>query len=135
MPDIRLIDANAVLKEMKEMYCKRCSNCNGVWCRACEHRDDMDFIEDAPTIDAQPVKRGEMSEWIRCSERMPEANEDVLVVINPGDYQSIHIGYMYNEGDWMIDGEFWYEEGDPSITHWMPLPEPPKEVDENEQAQ
>ena len=66
--------------------------------------------------------------WIKCSEMMPEVHVDVLVVIKSGEYKSIHIGYAYNGGDWMIDGEFWYEEGDPSITHWMPLPEPPKEV-------
>lgn len=61
MLDVRLIDANAVLKEMKETYCTDCNNYNGVCCRACKHMDDMDFIEDAPTIDAQPVKHGR---WI-----------------------------------------------------------------------
>jgi len=69
MPDVRLIDANAVLKEMKETYCTDCNNYNGVWCRACEHMDDMDFIEDAPTIDAQPVKLGYWSECWRDSVR------------------------------------------------------------------
>jgi hypothetical protein len=65
MNDIRLIDANAVLKEMKETYCTDCNNYNGVWCRACAHMDDMDFIEDAPTIDAIPREKwNEMKETI-----------------------------------------------------------------------
>lgn len=70
--DVRLIDANAVLKEIKETYCTYCNSYNGIWCRACEHMDDMDFIEDAPTIDAQPVKHGKWikidSESFHCSE-------------------------------------------------------------------
>ena len=61
MPDVRLIDANALMKRIKEVYCKDCNSHNGVMCRACEHMDDMDFIEDSPTINAQPVKHGE---WI-----------------------------------------------------------------------
>lgn len=61
MPDVRLIDANALMKRIEEVYCKDCNSHNGVMCRACDHMDDMDFIEDAPAIDAQPVKHGE---WI-----------------------------------------------------------------------
>ena len=55
---MRLIDANALMKRIEEVYCKDCNSHNGVMCRACAHMDDMDFIEDAPTTDAQPVKRG-----------------------------------------------------------------------------
>lgn len=40
MSDVRLIDANAVLKEMKETYCTDCNSYNGVMCRACAHMDD-----------------------------------------------------------------------------------------------
>lgn len=67
---MRLIDANAVLKEMKETYCTDCNNYNCVLCSTCEHMDDMDFIEDAPTVDAQPVKHGKWVKYpsiYRCS--------------------------------------------------------------------
>ena len=96
-----------------------------------EHLDDLHMmaaqnaIDEMPTID--PVK----SDWIKCSDRLPEEHEDVLVAMNDGKYKSIHVGYAYNGGDWMIDGKFWHEEGDPSITHWMPLPDMPKEDDED----
>jgi hypothetical protein len=43
------------MKRIEEVYCKDCNSHNGVMCRACAHMDDIDFIEDAPTIDAQPV--------------------------------------------------------------------------------
>lgn len=62
MPDVRPIDANALMKRIEEVYCKDCNSHNGVMCRVCAHMDDMDFIEDAPTIDAQPVKHGK---WVR----------------------------------------------------------------------
>lgn len=90
MPDVRLIDGNALVKQIEETHCKDCNSYNGVWRRACEWMDAMDYIEDAPTIDAQPVKRGKwesidfikvggdkigMFQCSNCSQRMPwEAN-------------------------------------------------------------
>lgn len=61
MPDVRLIDANALVKTIESVHCKDCNNYNGAMCRACTWMDAMDYIEDAPTIDAQPVKHGK---WI-----------------------------------------------------------------------
>ena len=61
MPDVRLIDGNALVKTIESVHCKDCNNYNGVMCRACEWMDAMDYIEDAPTVDAQLVKHGE---WI-----------------------------------------------------------------------
>ena len=54
----RLIDANALLATMKEMYCDGCKNHNGVRCRACEFDSCMSDIEDAPTVDAVEVVHG-----------------------------------------------------------------------------
>lgn len=71
MPDVRPIDANALVKQIKETHCKDCNSYNGVMCRACTWMDAMDYIEDATTVDAQPVKHGK---WIiynlyaQCSE-------------------------------------------------------------------
>lgn len=65
MPDIRLIDANALIKQIKETYCKDCGNYNGDVCCVCTLVDAMDYIDDAPTIDAQPVKHGK---WIPMDE-------------------------------------------------------------------
>lgn len=66
------------------------------------------------------------SEWMKCSEKMPENGKNVLVVITQDGYTDICVGETYGEGNWMISGEFWYEKSDPAITHWMPLPELPK---------
>ena len=61
------------------------------------------------------------SDWIPCSERMPRGGIFVLVVGSDG------IVFMASvEGDhWgSYDGYLPYEYEE--ITHWMPLPEPPK---------
>lgn len=64
---MRPIDADALIKPIEETHCKGCNNYNGVMCRACKWMDAMDYIEDAPTIEAEPVKRGKW-EHERCTE-------------------------------------------------------------------
>ncbi len=58
-----------------------------------------------------------MSEWIKCSESMPEYNH-VLTWGAPG----------FDIARW--DGNGWYDSygvsiNPKNITHWQPLPEPP----------
>ena len=54
-------------------------------------------------------------EWISVEDRLPEDGVEVLWVYETGEY------VLYaREPDEKIVGMH-----DPSITHWMPLPEPP----------
>ena len=59
-----------------------------------------------------------VSDWIQCSERMPEHGDMVLVF----NGNSIEI-------DALATGEFDFECWCDSVTHWMPLPAPPLEVE------
>lgn len=77
-------------------------------------------------IESVKQEQDDDSEWIKCSERMPENGKTVLVIIKEDGYTDICVGETHGEGDWMISGEFWYEKSDPAITHWRSLPEPPK---------
>lgn len=61
-----------------------------------------------------------VQEWIPVSERLPEDREYVLFFDN---IDMVHYGYLC-AGDRWIDrcNEMYYYH----VTHWMPLPQPPK---------
>lgn len=67
-------------------------------------------------------------EWISVKDRLPEMNKTVLIVRSG----SVEIGF-YNAKDkrFYVPNESAFD-GWPipvdGVTHWMPLPEPPKEV-------
>ena len=65
--------------------------------------------------------------WISVEERLPETNEDVLVVVDYGGKSGVITGYMRSQNlGWQgLVGQRLTD-----VTHWMPLPEPPK-GDEN----
>lgn len=46
----RLIDADALIEQIKKFRCIDCNSYNGVRCRACQYDDEMADIDDAPTI-------------------------------------------------------------------------------------
>lgn len=64
--------------------------------------------------------------WIPVSERLPDENADVLCC------RGNHIGvlmdvYTYKgDGKWEDKYGYWNYTDIEGITHWMPLPEPPK---------
>ena len=77
-----------------------------------------------------------MSEWISVKEKFPEFEQLVLTEGNSG---LVVMERVWNEEGWYWSAAgYWgmsdlrepdeYEEGDYEPTHWMPLPEPPKET-------
>ena len=50
----RYIDADALIENVKRVYCTDCNNYNEIRCRACGTDDALDMIEDAPTADVVP---------------------------------------------------------------------------------
>lgn len=49
------ISKHEPIEEIKRIYCTSCNSYNGAMCRACEHQDDIDIIEDTKAADVQPV--------------------------------------------------------------------------------
>lgn len=81
---------------------------------------DMAFIRVEHIENAPAVNR-----WISCSERLPEYGEYVLFIRKNCE---VYVGYYDEKNTWNTDYQWFIGE---DVTHWMPLPEPPKE-DENE---
>ena len=62
-----------------------------------------------------------VQEWISVNDRLPESGkEGVLIALRWGE---VDIGWC-EDGRW--DSEFVNEYEDGEVTHWMPLPQPPK---------
>ena len=79
-----------------------------------------------------------MAEWISVKERLPELYQNVLVhycnqhCVEPHNYA---VAYRQDGLDEFNPGEnIWHVDSSPleldgsDVTHWMPLPELPKEV-------
>ena len=57
-----------------------------------------------------------VQEWISVDDRLPEQGEEAICIAADGDMM---IG-KYTEWGWMFPCYF------EDLTHWMPIPEPPK---------
>ena len=71
------------------------------------------------------------NKWIPVTERLPEEDCcEYLVVVN-GIYRfvsyerAVEIAVYDEEEGWVLEAYPNWQ--DPIVTHWMPLPEPPKE--------
>ena len=93
-------------------------------------REMLDEIEALPAADAQSV-----GGWISVDDKLPENNKLVLCYARSttGEGNSYFLGAI-------VHGEFWFlkvnDIGHVScpvlhweVTHWQPLPEPPKDGD------
>ncbi|HDB9884087.1 TPA: DUF551 domain-containing protein [Escherichia coli] len=62
--------------------------------------------------------------WISCSERMPDDGQEVVVQTHSGwryiAFYESHSGLFYDSPEGDVEYVL--------VTHWMPLPEPPQEV-------
>lgn len=78
-----------------------------------------EIVRNAPTIEAEP-------KWISVKDRLPEDGGYYLVTCE-GIERYVKTAF------WVITKQIWklgYVTL-PNVTHWMPLPELPKEVNEN----
>ena len=101
--------------EMAKDICRVKLNCNDV-CKPISACDALRYAERA--VEAGYIKQ---SGWISVEERLPEKDTRVLVFSECG------VEVFEYEGDdkwWADDG--WVHTNTYGITHWQPLPEPPK---------
>ena len=84
----------------------------------------IDKVKEFPTVDAAP-------QWISVQDRLPEDAGGAVDAVLVTDGFLVHMAY-FNHGTWYFceSGEM-KEEMFYNVTHWMPLPEPPKMDTEN----
>ena len=150
------IERGTLMQRIKEIHCAECDSYHGVRCRACWVDDTLDYIDSEPAADVAPVQkwisvkdklpepeqevlvcvRSKISNysyvccamhvpenWYRqssdfcwdfeCCDEYDEEQDDYIV--KQGWYESIH-----NWDDYSVVGI------EDIVTHWMPLPQPPK---------
>ena len=93
----------------------------------------LEYAENLPTTDA-------VQEWISVKDRLPEKDGAYLVTTNSfGDLQSVKFRWFAKDGEnvdaydlagqkdvwYLYDSECGYVSIN-SVTHWMPIPQPPK---------
>lgn len=70
----------------------------------------------------------EILKWISIKDRLPEIGKSVLIYYPYWDGDEIQVAKLDDdEITFDVCGEFNIGVG--AVTHWMPLPEPPKESD------
>ena len=71
-----------------------------------------------------------VQEWISVDDRLPDQSGEVLVIASGSPQKNITLNAAFELAEYdPYDGwimEMWPEWEDAVVTHWMPLPQPPK---------
>lgn len=59
--------------------------------------------------------------WISVKEKLPKKDELVIVCFNE---KSVTFGKFIEKNLWFVHGYYWFQST--KVTHWIPLPNPPK---------
>lgn len=103
-----------IIEEMAKDICKL-TDCSLLKCMPDKHCTSYRYAQRA--VNANYRKQ---SEWISVEDRLPEKEQIVLCCL--GLVMNV---YTY-KGDNTWEDSYGYWQKDEPITHWMPLPEPPK---------
>lgn len=117
-----------LVHHLRVLDCEQC-----YLCRECKGPHKLKcflFGEAADALESQQ-KRIEKLEaghrWIPVTERLPKPFESVLAYIpSEAPLPTVHESYIADHDEWVcILTVERYKTGE--VTHWMPMPEPPKE--------
>ena len=106
--------------------------------RATESRSKRELLDAAADLIEKLIDRcaryaeeiavaQERPRWIPVTERLPEDPMKKYIVFSPHPHGNIvDVGRYLGADGWVLEG--WYLTQS-AVTHWMPLPEPPEEVE------
>lgn len=115
--------------------------CPNAICNFCEHFKNKGACEKhkKEVIADNMIANGvTVQEWIPVTERLPERDKEVLLIVHGWEDRLYYTGCLHRQeaerswltgieskaSDWKIWGFSYLRE--PIVTHWMPLPNPPK---------
>ena len=93
-------DEDVLVKALVAAYCRGVDAVDG-------------YLRNSLSAYRNSVRR---QQWISVKERLPEKGEQVFVVYSGKYCKDVHLSYYENGWSSLVD-----------VTHWMPLPEAPKE--------
>ena len=91
----------------------------------------MKVVDEACILAVAALREQEQRRWIPVTDRLPEDDHDVLIVGSGSPVKnvrlenSLEIARFSKDEGWIL--ECWPDWETPIVTHWMPLPQPPKE--------
>lgn len=89
-------------------------------------RAEINALEEIAAVIAEGRPIALMPRWIPVTERLPEQSGAYLVILyTVPDVARLYYYYAPNEEFGQTRSGVWCAE---TVTHWMPLPEPPEEV-------
>nr|WP_249508064.1 DUF551 domain-containing protein [Escherichia coli] len=94
------------------------------WCSHNQHHDDTLYVRADLVNGNSPVTP---DGWISCSERMPDDGQHVIILCDG----AFVLYAQYRDGEFfdiVRNGDEFFETQSRNVTDWMPLPEPPQEV-------
>nr|WP_249957833.1 DUF551 domain-containing protein [Escherichia coli] len=94
------------------------------WCSHNQHHDDTLYVRADLVNGNSPVTP---DGWISCSEQMPDDGQHVIILCDG----AFVLYAQYRDGEFfdvVRNGEEFFETQSRNVTDWMPLPEPPQEV-------
>lgn len=100
----------------------------------------IDALSDACEVAVAALRELEERRWIPVTERLPDTNGTFIVTAcdegcSHGEgiwYDTVVVAAEYYKGAWTWDENGTEYDLEGIVTHWMPMPEPPKEAQEKE---
>ena len=86
----------------------------------------LERYKEALSMAVAALREQEERRWIPVEERLPQNYISVLVYTPTAEpLPMVHEAYIGDDGEW--HSSVVYGVNNEDVTHWMPMPEPPKE--------